>query len=141
ARGGLVSPEEYRGITILRARGTRFDKQWFPGRAMNYVSYFLSACWAGLRLDHPDVVVALTDPPIIGLAGYLAARRARVPLVMSYRDLFPEVTVLLPDFHSPTIDAALQAVNRFLVRKAARVVALGETMRRRLIENKGAAED
>ena len=27
-------------------------------------------------LDRPDVVVALTDPPIVGLAAWLAARRA-----------------------------------------------------------------
>jgi colanic acid biosynthesis glycosyl transferase WcaI len=135
---GLVSREEYRGVQIFRAFGTRFDKTRFAGRVSNYVSYFLSACWAGLLLDKPDIIVALTDPPIIGLAGYLAARRFRAPLVMSYRDLFPEVTALLPDFHSDTINALLQGVNRFLVRKATRVIALGETMRQRLIENKGA---
>jgi glycosyltransferase involved in cell wall biosynthesis len=135
---GLITRETYRGIDIHRARGTRFNKDWFPGRVSNYLTYFLSACWAGLRLDRPDVVVALTDPPIIGLAAYLSARRFRAPLVMSYRDLFPEVTVLLPDFHSKTINALLQGVNRFLVRKAARVIALGDTMRERLIENKGA---
>jgi glycosyltransferase involved in cell wall biosynthesis len=136
--GGLVGRETYRGVQILRARGTRFDKKRFAGRATNYLTYFLSACWAGLRLDKPDVVVALTDPPIIGLAAYLAAKRFRAPLVMSYRDLFPEVTVLLEDFHSDTINAMLQRVNQFLVRKATKVIALGETMRRRLIENKGA---
>jgi putative colanic acid biosynthesis glycosyltransferase WcaI len=135
---GLVGHEEYRGVQILRARGTRFDKRRFAGRATNYVTYFLSACWAGLRVERPDIVVALTDPPIIGLAAYLAGRRFRAPLVMSYRDLFPEVAALLEDFHSDTINALLQAVNRFLCRRAARVVALGETMRRRLIENKGA---
>ncbi len=136
--GRLINRESYRGIEILRAYGTRFDKRRFTGRATNYVTYFLTACWAGLRLDKPDIVVALTDPPIIGLAAYLAGKRFGAPLVMSYRDLFPEVAALLPDFHSPAINAALQAVNRFLVRRAARVVALGETMKRRLIENKGA---
>jgi glycosyltransferase involved in cell wall biosynthesis len=135
---GLYSRETYKGIEILRARGTRFDKQRFAGRAANYVSYFLSACWAGLRVKKPDVVVALTDPPIIGLAAWLAALRSRAPLVMSYRDLFPEVASLLPDFHSDTINGALQAVNVFLCRRAARVIALGETMRTRLIENKRA---
>jgi putative colanic acid biosynthesis glycosyltransferase WcaI len=134
---GLFSREHHHGVEILRARGTRFDKSWFPGRAANYVSYFLSACWAGLRLDKPDVVVALTDPPIIGLAAWLAGKRFRAPLVMSYRDLFPEVTVLLKDFHSDRIDGVLQRVNQFLCRKAVRVIALGETMKRRLIENKG----
>jgi glycosyltransferase involved in cell wall biosynthesis len=135
---GLFSRDERHGVQIFRARGTTFNKQRFAGRATNYVTYFLSACWASLRLDRPDVIVALTDPPIIGLAGWLAGKRFGAPLVMAYQDLFPEVAALLPDFHSPTINAGLQAVNRFLCRRAVRVVALGETMRTRLIENKGA---
>lgn len=134
----LVSRESHLGIQILRARGTRFSKQRFIGRATNYVSYFLSACLAGLRLDKPDVVVALTDPPIIGLAAWLTGKRFRAPLVMAFKDLFPEVTVLLQDFHSETVNQVLQRVNQFLVRRAARNIALGETMRQRLIENKGA---
>ena len=68
AAAGFISRDSYRGIEIHRASGTRFDKRRFAGRAANYVSYFLSACWAGLRLDRPTMVVALTDPPIIGLA-------------------------------------------------------------------------
>src|SRR2546422_4053615 len=81
--GGVFHREQYRGIEILRARGTRFSKRRFVGRFSNYVSYFFSACYAGLRLDRPDVVVALTDPPIVGLAAYLASRRFGVPFVMS----------------------------------------------------------
>ena len=135
---GTVRRERYRGIDILRAPGTRLSKRRFVGRFTNYVSYFLSACYAGLRLERPDVVVAQTDPPILGLAAYLAARRFRVPFVMAYKDIFPEVARLLEDFQSETVYRVLQAVNRFLARKADRVVALGETMRRTLIEGKGA---
>lgn len=138
-RGGWLSHEEaYRGIRILRAHGTRFSKKRFAGRFANYITYFLCACWAGLRLERPDVVVALTDPPIIGLAAWAASRRFRVPFVMSYRDIFPEVARLLEDFRSEAVNCALHQINRFLVRKADRVVALGETMRRRLIDGKGA---
>jgi glycosyltransferase involved in cell wall biosynthesis len=138
--GSVLSREERNGVQIYRALGTRFDKQRFAGRAANYLTYFGSACYAGLRLDRPDVVVALTDPPIIGLAAWLAAKRYAAPFVMAFKDLFPEVTVLLQDFHSNTIDAGLQAVNRFLVQRAAVNVALGETMRRRLIDDKGAPD-
>ena len=138
---GIVAREERNGVTILRARGTRLDKNKFRGRASNYVSYFASACLAGLRSDRPDVVVALTDPPIIGLAARLAARRFRVPFVMLYQDLFPEVAALLEDFRSDRVNATLQAINKHLIRKAARVIALGTTMRERLIENKGAAPE
>jgi glycosyltransferase involved in cell wall biosynthesis len=139
--GWFVGREEYRGVAIRRARGSSFDKRRFVGRATNYVSYFLTACWAGLRVERPDVVVALTDPPIIGLAAWMTAKRAHAPLVMAYQDLFPEVTSLLEDFHSDAIDGALQRVNQFLCRHATRIVALGETMKRRLVENKGAPED
>src|SRR5262245_15554489 len=135
---GLVSREIYRGIDVHRAIGTRFDKRRFAGRATNYMSYFLSACWAGVRLDRPTMVVALTDPPIIGLAALVAGARFRAPFVMLFQDLFPEVTALLPDFHSDTINVALQRINCFLCRRATRIIALGQTMERRLIENKGA---
>ena len=84
------------------------------------------------------MVVALTDPPIIGLAGYLTSRRFRVPLVSSYQDVFPEVARLLEDFQSGFANRILEQVNRFLAAKADRVITLGETMRRRLIEGKGA---
>jgi colanic acid biosynthesis glycosyl transferase WcaI len=135
---GIVSRSEHHGVEIHRARGTRFSKARFAGRASNYLTYFASATWAGLRLDRPDVVVALTDPPIVGLAAWLSGKRFGAPLVMAFKDLFPEVTILLPDFHSATINHLLQRVNQFLVRRAACNVALGETMRQRLIENKGA---
>jgi glycosyltransferase involved in cell wall biosynthesis len=138
---GVVTRDNLDGVEVHRARGTTLDKSRFAGRATNYVSYFASACWAGVRLDPPDVVVALTDPPIIGLAAWLCARRAHAPLVMGFQDLFPEVTALLPDFHSDTINAGLQQVSRFLCRRATRIVALGPTMRQRLITNKGADAD
>ena len=134
----VIDRQEHNGVQILRASGTRFDKRRFAGRAMNYMTYFASACIGGLRLDRPDVVVALTDPPIIGLAAWMSTWSHRVPLVMAFNDLFPEVAALLPDFHSSTINAALQRVNRFLVQRAAINIALGETMRQRLIDDKGA---
>ena len=137
-RGWLVTRERHAGVDILRARGTRFSKRRFVGRAANYVTYFVSACFAGLRLDRPDVVVALTDPPIIGLAAWLASRRSGAPLVMAFKDIFPEVARLLEDFQSDAIERMLQAVTCFLARRADRNLVLGETMRRRLVEGKGA---
>lgn len=139
ARGwGLFVRDEHQGVTVFRARGTTFPKHRFAGRAANYVSYFLTACYAGLRLDRPDVLVAQTDPPIIGLAAWLAGKRFGVPFVMAFKDLFPEVTVLVKDFQSDAVNRWLQRVNRFLTARAARSLALGEMMRRRLIEDKGA---
>jgi len=130
--------EERNGVRILRARGTTFRPRRFAGRAANYVSYFASSCLAGLALPRPDIVVALTDPPIIGLAALLAARRAGARFVYLCQDVFPEVARLLEDFHSERVDRLLERVNRFLIKRADRVVAVGETMRDRLVAGKGA---
>jgi putative colanic acid biosynthesis glycosyltransferase WcaI len=137
-RWRLVTRERYRGVEVIRAHGTRFAKRRALGRISNYLTYFASACYAGLRLSRPDVVIALTDPPIIGLAAYGASRRFGARFVMAYKDIFPEVAALLEDFQSPSVNRVLEQVNRFLVRHADVSVALGETMRRRLIEGKGA---
>ena len=59
-------------------------------------------------------------------------------MVFFCQDIFPEVAGLLEDFHSPLVNAALDRLNRFLVRRASRIVALGDTMAARLVEGKGA---
>jgi putative colanic acid biosynthesis glycosyltransferase WcaI len=138
---GLVSREEHEGVAILRARGTKLTRRGFAGRFLNYISYFLSAIWASFQLGRrgrPDVIVALTDPPIIGLVAWATARRTGARFVFLCQDIFPEVAVLLEDFRSETVNFLLERVNRFLVRRADRIVALGDTMKRRLVEGKGA---
>ena len=137
-RAGVPAREVRNGVRIVRAAGTTCDPARFVGRATNYVTYFLSACWAGLRAGKPDVVVALTDPPIVGLAALLAAGRYRARFVFLCQDIFPEVAVLLEDFRNDTVNRTLERVNRFLVRRADAIVALGDTMKRRLVEGKGA---
>jgi len=134
----LPSTEWRNGVHIVRASGSTLDPGRFVGRATNYISYFALAVVRGLGTRKPDVVVALTDPPIIGIAALASATKARVPFVFLCEDIFPEVATLLEDFHSDLVNGALTQVNRFLVRKATRIIALGDTMKRRLVEGKGA---
>lgn len=126
------------GVTIFRANGTRLRPRRLAGRAANYLTYFASASIAGMRVGRPDVVVALTDPPIVGLAALQTARRAGARFVFLCEDIFPEVAALLEGFHSAAANLTLDRVNRYLLRHADAVVALGDRMRRRLVEEKGA---
>ncbi|MGE3277957.1 MAG: glycosyltransferase family 4 protein [Vicinamibacterales bacterium] len=128
--------ETRNGVTVIRAAGTAFNPRRFVARAANYLTYFLSACLVARRLPAQHVVVAMTDPPIIGLAALLVRGGAR--FVFYCQDIFPEVASLLEDFRSPMVDRLLDRLNRFIVRRADRIVALGETMRQRLVEEKGA---
>lgn len=132
----LPNREVRNGVTIIRAAGTTWSPRAFVGRAINYLTYFMSAVVAARRLPPCDVVVALTDPPIIGCAALVARRRGG--FVFLCQDIFPEVAALLEDFRSDLVDGVLERVNRFLVRRATIIVALGDTMASRLVEGKGA---
>jgi glycosyltransferase involved in cell wall biosynthesis len=135
----LINVEKHAGVRILRANGTAFNRRRFAGRAANYLTYFASAMAAATRIGPQDVVVSLTDPPILGLAALMAARRAGARFVFLCEDIFPEVAALLEDFHNTTVNRTLDQINRYLLREADAVVALGERMKRRLVEEKGAA--
>ena len=133
-----VTREQHQGVTIHRANGTRLRPRRFVGRAANYASYFSAATLASFGVGHPDLVVSLTDPPILGLAALWAARRTGARFVFLCEDIFPEVATLVEDFRSPAINAGLDRVNRYLLRHADAIIALGDRMRRRLVEEKGA---
>ncbi|HUK33332.1 MAG TPA: glycosyltransferase family 4 protein [Vicinamibacterales bacterium] len=133
-----VTRENHNGVRILRANGTRLPRRKFIGRAANYLTYFASAYAAALQIGAQDVVVSLTDPPILGLAALSAARRVGARFVFLCEDIFPEVASLLEDFHNATVNRTLDRINRRLVREADAVVALGDRMKQRLVEEKGA---
>ena len=135
----LPATDVRNGVRIVRARGTTLSARSFLGRATNYLTYFVSALWIALRLPKQDITVALTDPPIIGLAALAA--RPRHGMVFFCQDIFPEVATLLEDFRSRTVNFVLERLNRFLVQRASRIVALGDTMASRLIHGKGADAD
>ena len=135
---GLIAHESHNGVRIVRANGTTLRPTRFVGRVTNYLSYAASAALASFDIGRPDVVVALTDPPVIGRVALWAARRTGARFVFVCEDIFPEVAALLEDFHSPAVNRALDRVNRHLLREADAVVALGDRMRRRLVEEKGA---
>ncbi|MFL5965568.1 MAG: glycosyltransferase, partial [Gaiellaceae bacterium] len=124
-------------VTIARVRSTSFERSKLLARASNYVTYLSNALAEGLRGPRPDVVMCMTDPPIIANVALLVARRFRVPLVVVSQDVFPEIAVQLRRLENPLIVGVLRRLIGYYLRRAERVVAIGETMRRRL-EAKGA---
>src|SRR5208282_1941306 len=71
----LWSRESHGKVSIVRTWGTRFPKSNLPGRLVNLGSYYLLAGLAALRLPRPDVIVAETDPPLLGALAALLKRR------------------------------------------------------------------
>ena len=79
----------------------------------------------------------MTDPPVIADIALLVARRFRAPLVVISQDVFPEIAVELKRLENRAVMGLLRGLVRLYLRRADRIVAIGDTMRRRL-EEKGA---
>ena len=125
------------GVEIVRVHSTAYDRAPLHRRAINYFTYLSRALRRGLLAVHrPDLVLCMTDPPMVGDVALAVARRYRVPLVVISQDVFPEIAVELRRLRSRTLVGVLRVLTSFYLRRADRVVAIGETMRRRL-EGKG----
>jgi colanic acid biosynthesis glycosyl transferase WcaI len=128
------------GVEIVRVPSTSFERSKLGARAANYATYLTSALLRGLRGPRPDVVLCMTDPPIVADIALLVARRYRAPLVVISQDVFPEIAVQLKRLENPVAMRLLRGLVSLYLRRADRIVAIGDTMRRRL-EEKGARPD
>jgi glycosyltransferase involved in cell wall biosynthesis len=128
------------GVEVVRVGSTAYDRSRLSLRAANYLSYLGLSLWEGLRVDRPDVVLCMTDPPVIADLALVLAKRFNAPLVVVSQDVFPEVAVALKRLDNPLVVEALRQATRLYLKRADRVVAIGDTMRERLIE-KGAERD
>ncbi len=120
------------GVEIVRVRSTRYVRQRLTLRGVNYFTYVSAALRRGLAERRPDLVLCLTDPPFLGAAAYTIARRFRVPLVVVIQDVFPEIAVRLGQLKNAVLVRWFERLVQFYVRRAARVVVIGNTMRRRI---------
>src|SRR3954470_18059391 len=125
------------GVRIVRVPSTSFERSRLVARASNYVTYLTNALVHGLRGRRPDVVLCMTDPPIVADIALVVAKRYRVPLVVVSQDVFPEIAVQLKRLENPVAMRLLRSLVSLYLRRADRIVAIGDTMRRRL-EEKGA---
>lgn len=134
----LAAREEYRGVRIERAWATSFGKRFVAGRLADYLSFYVGATWKLFRLPRHDLVLALTTPPLISLPALLVCRLRRMKLVALVQDIYPDVAVALGAFKERGLATrALDALNRLVMRKADRIVVLGDCMRERVAAKAG----
>ena len=129
---GLISRERVGDVQVRRVWSTSFDRSSMLRRLANYGSYLCTSVLGALTVKKPDVILALTDPPPIGLIGAGTAALRRIPLILIVNDLFPEVAVALGTLRQPLTIAVLRRGARLLYRSASYVVSIGEDMTARL---------
>ena len=119
------------GVAVVRAGGRGHGRERGPPGLRGYLAALARLTARGLALPRHDVVVTMTDPPLLALAGPLLAQRHGASLHWCH-DLFPALLPVLGVRVASGADALLQAAATAALRRHDAVVAIGRCMAGRL---------
>ncbi len=131
----LIPHETISGVDVHRIWTTRFGRSRLKLRAIDYLTFYLSAVWTLLRVTaRGDVVIAMTDPPMLSVIAAPIAKMRGARLVNWLQDLFPEVADALYSGGklSAVLLHTLRKLRNISLRQADMNVAIGEMMAERL---------
>jgi hypothetical protein len=116
---------------IIRAGSTDYPRLEMKKRVLNYLSYVALAVPRALFV-RCDAVLAMTDPPFQGIVGAFVAMLKRKPYVYNIRDMYPDMAVGGSIAVPGLLARVWERLHRWALRRATRVIVLGEDMRARV---------
>ena len=119
-------------FTVIRVGSTDYPRMQMQRRIFNYLSYTALAFLRGL-FARTDVIFSMTDPPFAGiLAAFLATCKGK-PLIYNIQDLYPDMAVAGSIVEPGFLSRVWERLHRWALRRATRIIVLGEDMRARIV--------
>lgn len=132
---GSVSSETVDGVRVERVSGLPFTRVSHWRRALSYLSLYPALLWRALRLPRADVVVTLTDPPLLLVLGVILKTLKGSRHAHWAQDIYPELAEEMGVLSkNGMIARALRWVSTAGLRHADRVIAVGRCMKARLVQ-------
>lgn len=132
----LPARETAGDVDIIRVWTSRFGRGHLALRALDYLTFYVSAAFAlWLQARRGDIVIAKTDPPMLSVVVAPIARLRGAKLVNWLQDIFPEVAQALGvgGGRSGLGYRVLRGLRNQSLRRAAMNVAIGDRMAERLM--------
>ncbi|WP_457299722.1 glycosyltransferase family 4 protein [Phyllobacterium sp. P5_D12] len=132
----LPAEEVVSGVKVSRLWATRFGRSNVLGRAIDYLTFHVSAfLWCLWNLRSGDVCVVCTDPPLLSVTTSLPIRWRRARMVNWIMDLFPEVAMELGMLSNKSLSGTVsRSMRNWSMRKSAMIVCPTATMAAYLTE-------
>lgn len=131
----LWQTEQNGSVRIIRVGSTDYPRTQMKKRVFNYLSYVLLAVPRAIFV-RCDVVLAMTDPPFEGIVGAFVSLLKGKPYVYNIRDLYPDMAVGGAIVEPGLLARVWEKLHRWALRRATRVVVLGDDMRNRILKKK-----
>ena len=93
---GLPARDLHAGVHIHRVRSRRSATVSVAHKAVDFLAFYIGALWRLWReARRGNVIVALTDPPLLGIGTWLVAAARHARLVHWVQDIYPEIAIEL----------------------------------------------
>jgi glycosyltransferase involved in cell wall biosynthesis len=119
-------------VKIVRVGSTDYSRAQMRRRVLNYLTY-VALSVPRVAFVPCDVVVGMTDPPFEGIVAAFVALLKGKPFVYNIRDLYPDMALGGSIIGAGMLARVWDILHRWALRRATRVVVLGEDMRARII--------
>ena len=119
-------------VKIVRVGSTDYPRFAMNRRVLNYLSYVALAIPRALFV-RCDAVLAMTDPPFEGIVGAIVALLKGKRYIYNIRDMYPDMAVGGAIVEPGPLARIWERMHRWAMRRATRVIVLGEDMRARII--------
>jgi colanic acid biosynthesis glycosyl transferase WcaI len=142
--GGKVYPgyrirpwvrEHINGVSVLRVALYPSHSNSGFQRALNYMSFALSAALIGTALiRQPDVVYVYHPPITVGFAGAVIGFLRKTPFVYDIQDLWPDTVASTGMMSNSTALSLLGKLCKFVYHRAAHITVLSRGFKEQLVD-------
>ncbi len=131
---GTVADDSYeKGVRVIRVKGSVK-----PCGARGYIWVWLKLFFTALMQEKRHVIVTITDPPLLVVAGTLIAKIKRCCHINWCQDLYPEVLPALGVKYSDFCMHTLTSLRRWAMNNSDKIIVNGRCMAKYLTHDGGA---
>lgn len=127
--------ERYKGINIYRVKYLKLENKIKIGRVINFFTFFINVLFRMPRLFNYKCILVYSNPPILPLIPYFVSRISKTEFIFVAFDIYPDVALKTGTIRSGSlIDRVMKKINKKVYKEASKVVALGNEMKKYMIE-------
>jgi len=131
----LAPRDRLKGIDIIRVATTRFGRGRTWGRLVDFLSFYLLALWATVRIRKQDCLVVMSDPPLLSVLAAISRWMTGTPTVCWMQDIYPDIAIQAGVLPEGMTAKAIRLIARWSLHRMDRTVELGRCMERHLLRD------
>jgi colanic acid biosynthesis glycosyl transferase WcaI len=133
-KGKKFQREMLNGVDVWRSYIYANPSESTKSRLLNWASFCASSCLSvAFRRKKHDVIYAIMPPLPLGMVAAWLALWKRTRLVANVQDVYPDAAVDLGFLKNPTLISFFRKMERYVYRKASRIVVISDGFKKNLI--------